>query len=31
MEQTAHWKVIARLRGDLGAKFGVPRQSGLVE
>lgn len=31
MEQTSQWKVIARLRGDLTAKFGVPRQSGLVE
>ena len=31
MEENRPMKVIARYRGDLPAKFGVPRQSGLVE
>lgn len=31
MEENRPMKVIARYRGDLLAKFGVPRQSGLVE
>lgn len=30
MEQTYSMQVIARMRGDFSSKFGVPRQSGLV-
>lgn len=31
MEREAKLRVIARLRGDFPEKFGIPRQSGLVE
>ena len=31
MEQTYPMKVIARIRSDFSSKFGVPRQSGLVD
>ena len=31
MEQTAPLRVIARIRSDFSEKFGIPRQSGLVE
>lgn len=31
MEQELRLRIIARLRGDFSSKFGVPRQSGLVE
>ena len=31
MEDKLELKVIARMESDFGAKFGVPRQSGLVE
>jgi len=29
--ETRKWKEIARIRSDFGTKFGIPRQSGLVE
>ena len=31
MEQTVPMKIIARIRSDFPTKFGIPRQSGLVE
>ena len=31
MAETVPLTVIARLRGDFSTKFGIPRQSGLVE
>ncbi len=31
MEQTVEMKVIARIHSDFPAKFGIPRQSGLVD
>ncbi len=31
MEQTVPLKIIARIRSDFPTKFGIPRQSGLVE
>ena len=31
MEQELKLRIVARLRGDFSSKFGVPRQSGLVE
>ena len=31
MEQTCPMKIIARIRSDFSSKFGVPRQSGLVD
>jgi len=31
MVQTVPMKIIARIRSDFSAKFGIPRQSGLVE
>ena len=31
MPQTVPMKIIARIRSDFSAKFGIPRQSGLVE
>lgn len=31
MEQTVPMKVIARIRSDFSTKFGIPRQSGLVQ
>ena len=31
MAETMEMKVIARIRSDFSSKFGIPRQSGLVE
>ena len=31
MSDSFEMQVIARIRSDFGSKFGVPRQSGLVE
>ncbi|MGI5883865.1 MAG: tRNA (N6-threonylcarbamoyladenosine(37)-N6)-methyltransferase TrmO [Candidatus Spyradocola sp.] len=31
MAETVEMKIIARIRSDFSAKFGIPRQSGLVE
>ena len=31
MNKTVEMKIIARIHTDFGSKFGVPRQSGLVE
>ena len=31
MNNTQEMKIIARIHTDFGGKFGVPRQSGLVE
>ena len=31
MEQEVRLRIIARVRGDFSTKFGIPRQSGLVE
>ena len=31
MAQTAQVNIIARIRSDFSTKFGIPRQSGLVE
>ena len=31
MEQTVSMKIIARIKSDFSSKFGIPRQSGLVE
>ena len=31
MGETRPMEIVARFRGDLPAKFGIPRQSGLVE
>ena len=29
--ETPEWKTIARVHSDFDEKFGIPRQSGLVE